>query len=447
LRQALEWFLTRHSFANLSLHGNVGWQAPQLVALAVLWVWSDQRTLTNAFTQARALAEQFWGTLAVTTYQGLTGALRSYAGQLLPQLESQLHRLMEQVAGPHWRIGKWLALAVDGSRVSTPRTRSNETAFATKNYGSGLKAKRRTKWKNKKRRSKKLGAPVKPQIWLTLIWHMGLKMPWCWKTGPSTSSERQHLEELLESRVFPENTLFCCDAGFVGYDFWKAILDQGHSFVIRVGGNVRLLRNLGTARHRDGLVHLWPGEAMRKRRPPVPLRLLEFQGPRGKVYLVTNILSERELPTKQARELYRMRWGVELQFRTLKQTFGRGKLRSRTAENALVELDWSLVGLWLVQLYAVRERIELDSPPEQTSVALALDIIQDAMRNWSVPIRSPRELRRRLAGAVKDGYRRNGSKQARYRPPAKDKPSATQPILLKATTAQKKAYHELRLVA
>jgi hypothetical protein len=62
-------------------------------------------------------------------------------------------------------------------------------------------------------------------MWLTLIWHMGLKMPWCWKAGPSTSSERNHLLELLPTANFPAQTLFCADAGFVGYEFWKAILD------------------------------------------------------------------------------------------------------------------------------------------------------------------------------------------------------------------------------
>ena len=447
LRQALVWFTRDANFTNLSLHGNVGWTAVQLVVLAVLWVWSDQRTLSGAFGQASRLAEEIFGGVAVTSYQGLTGALRSYSQRLLPKLWRQLHGLMEQSAGPHWRIGKWLGLAFDGSRVTTPRTTSNEQTFAAKHYGSGRKAQSRRKWKNKRRRSKQLCTPVKPQIWLTLIWHMGLKMPWCWKTGPSTASERHHVQDLLQTQVFPENTLFCGDAGFVGYDFWKAILDAGQSFLIRVGGNVRLLRNLGVARQRNGLVYLWPSEAMRKQQPPLVLRLLEFQGPRGKVYLVTNVLSERELSLKQARELYRLRWGVELQFRAFKQTFGRGKLRSRTAENAQVELDWSLVGLWLIQLYAVKQQIKIDSPPGQSSVATALDIIQDAMRNWSSALQVGDELRRRLGSATKDGYQRRSSKRARYRPRYKDEPSATKPVIVQASRTQKQAYQELKLAA
>jgi len=440
LRRALDWFSDGCNFTDLALHGNVGWKPIQLVALTVLWTWSDRAMLTGAFDEARQLATDMFGTVAVTSYQGLTGAMRAYTDQLLPLVWSRVQMLMEKVGGKHWRIGPWLPLAVDGSRVTTPRTVSNEQAFSAKNYGRGKKAQSRLKWKNKKRRSKRLSERVKPQIWLTLVWHMGLKLPWCWRTGPSTASERHHLMELLKMVVFPTKTLFCGDAGFVGYEFWKAILDEGHSFLIRVGANVRLFKNLGTARQHGGLVYLWPNEAARKKQPPIILRLLEFQGPRGKVYLVTNVLSEGELSLEQAGQLYRLRWGVELQFRAFKQTFRRSKLRSRTAENALVELQWSLVGLTLVQLFAVKEQIKVGSPPAQSSVALALSAIQGAMRHWSRTINDPKELVRRLRDATKDQYRRTRSKQARYRPHNKDKPTATKPILIAATPQQRRAY-------
>jgi hypothetical protein len=447
LRQALEWFTRNNSFADLRLHGNVGWTAPRLIALTVLWVWSDQTTLVGAFSQASQLGQAIFGTTAVTSYQGLIGALRSYGAQLLPQLWSLFHRQMERSAGPHWRIGKWLALAVDGSRVTTPRTVSNEQSFAIKNYGRGARTRSKTKWKNKKRRSKRLCEPVKPQIWLTLIWHMGLKMPWCWKTGPSTACERHHLQDMLETQVFPSDTLFCGDAGFVGYPLWTALLDRGRHFLIRVGSNVRLLRNLGHARQRNGLVYLWPDTARRQKQPPLQLRLIEFQGPRGKVYLVTSILSQRELSLNQAMQLYRLRWGVELQFRALKQTFGRRKLRSRTAQNALVELDWSLLGLWLIQLFAVKEQIKVHGPPSQSSVALALHAVRDAMRNWTSVMEAGNQFTDRLRIAIQDAYCRTRPKRARYRPSYKDKPCATKPRLIQASSVQRKAYQGLRAAA
>lgn len=447
LRRALEWFSSGCDFTGIALHGNVGWRPVEFVALAVLWTWSDQKTLTGAFNEAQQLAAEMFGTVAVTTYQGLMGAMRAYTDQLLPLIWSHLQRLMQDVGGKHWRIGLWLALAVDGSRVTTPRTVSNEKAFAASNYGHGRRAKSRTKWKNKKRRSKRLSEPVKPQIWLTLVWHMGLKLPWCWRTGPSTASERNHLMELLKMLVFPKNTLFCGDAGFVGYEFWKAILDEGHSFLVRVGANVRLLKNLGTARQHRGLVYLWPNEVARKKEPPIILRLFEFQGPRGKIYLVTNVLSEKDLPVKQAGQLYTLRWGVELQFRSFKQTFQRSKLRSRTSENALAELNWSLIGLSLIQLFAVKEQIKVGSPPAQSSVALALSVIQGAMRNWSRAAGDSKSLEAGLRTSTTDSYERSSSKRARYRPHKKDKPSATKPVVVAATPQQRREFHALATAA
>jgi len=198
-----------HYFAwQYQMEGSATGHCGGLMGVAVLWVWSGRTTLGRSFVHARRLSRAMFGCVAVTTYQGLTGALNTWSPKLLPAIQKRLHKLMEQVGGDeHGRVGLWVALAVDGSRVSTPRTVSNEKAFAAKNDGKGRKAQSRRKWKNKKQRSKKLSAPVKPQMWLTLIWHMGLKMPWARKTGASTSSERQHVLDILETETFPENTL------------------------------------------------------------------------------------------------------------------------------------------------------------------------------------------------------------------------------------------------
>src|SRR5713101_5991594 len=83
LRLALHWFGSGDSFSELVRHGNVSWSAMQLVTLAVLWSWSDRSTLSAAFVDARDLAMKMFGGVAVTTYQGMTGALRSYTAPLL----------------------------------------------------------------------------------------------------------------------------------------------------------------------------------------------------------------------------------------------------------------------------------------------------------------------------------------------------------------------------
>jgi len=73
--------------------------------------------------------------------------------------------------------------------------------------------------------------------------------------------------DLLKDGLFPENTLFCGDAGFVGYALWSSILDAGHHFLIHVGANVRLLTDLECVRGRDGIVCLWPDAAARRKQP------------------------------------------------------------------------------------------------------------------------------------------------------------------------------------
>lgn len=445
LRKSLEWAINDRMFADIRLHGNIRWTPRQLVILAVLWVWSDKRTLVRAFVHARRLALTMFGSVAVTTYQGLTGALKTWSGRLLPVTRKRLQTLMEEVGGKHWRVGLWVAQAVDGSRASTPRTKSNEQEFSARNYGTGKTARSRKKWKNPKRRSQKLSAPVKPQMWITLIWHMGLKMPWTWKTGPSTSSERHHLMDMLGSENFPENTLFCGDAGFVGYDLWNSIIESGHHFLVRAGGNVHLLTDLECVRHRDGIVCVWPDAAARRQRPPIVLRLIEIQNERGRMSLVTSVLSTRKLSNAKVAQLYSLRWGIELQFRSLKQTYGRGQLHSRTAACSYVEMDWSLVGLWMVQLFAVKEQIKVARPPASSSVSLSLSIIQTAMDRCHESVLNGRVLDRQLSEAVTDAYVRTGSKAARYRSSQKDQPSATGPVLVTATEKQHRAYRELKL--
>jgi hypothetical protein len=443
LRRAVDWILNDRMFADLRKHGNVSWNAKPLIILAVFLAWMNCDQLTRAFEKASELSSRLYGELAVRTFQGLVRALVTYSSQLLPMVWARLQSLMESVSPEHYRIGKWLTLAVDGSRFTTPRTKSNEHAFAARNFGKGKDARSRCNWKNKRKRTKKLGVPVKPQIWLTLIWHMGLKLPWCWQTGPSTSSERHQFLGLLDSGNFPKNTLFCADAGFVGYALWAKIIEQGQAFLVRVGGNVRLLKNLGHICRGEGIVCLWPTASARRGDQPIVLRLIEVKGERESMFLVTNVLSESALSTATLKRIYPLRWGVELQFHAMKQTFGRGKLRSRNAQHALIELDWSLVALTMVQLLAIKEQLKLNIPPDKTSVARALRAIRDAIDNWNESSGTSPCLTRELRAAIKDAYNRTKPKAARYHPDYKDKPSATRPKVQPATRLQRKAYQAL----
>ena len=459
LRAAVGWAVDSAIFGDLKFHGNTGWLVGDLVLLAVMWVWSDSPTLTGAFAEAHGWSTRVLQGAAVSTYQGFMGALATWTGHLMPILWSRLHSLMETHGGRHWRVGRWLPLAVDGSRISVPRTRANEQEFCAPNYGKSATAKQRRKkrlargaYVKKKRKAPRCGQertqPVKPQVWVTLLWHMGLHMPWSWKRGPSYAAEREHLREMITEQQFPKNTLFCADAGFIGYDLWTGIISGGHSFLIRVGANVTLLRKLGYVRERDGLVYCWPKQAAHKRQPPLVLRLLEFQLGKCHVHLVTNVIDESKLSDRQAIQLYKLRWGIELQFRSLKQTFGRHKLKSRRPDRVLAELDWSLLGLWIIQLFAMKEQVELGKPPDQCSVALAINVIRKTFQRWSEKVDKRENLRSGMQGATKDAYRRTKSKAARFRPDSKDKPAAGKPTIVLATQSHKQFLRKyLRSVA
>jgi len=438
LQAAVGWAIDGKIFAHLKVHGNTTWQFVDLVLLAIVWVWSGDARLTGAFTEAHRWSLQVLGRAAVGTFQGLLKSLVTWTARLVPLVGECLQGLMEKHGGRHWRVGLWLALAVDGSRTSVPRTQANERAFSAPNYGHGRTAKyrrKKTKGKRARRKGKESMQPVKPQIWLTLLWHMGMHMPWSWKSGPSYANERDHFRALLTEQKFPENTLFCADAGFTGYDLWRAMIDAGHSFLIRVGSNVRLLRRLGYVRESRGVVYFWPDRAARRRQPPLVLRLLAVQVGRCPMWVVTNVLEENRLSDAEAVRLYQLRWGIELQFRTVKQTFGRRKLRSRTPERAHVELDWSLLGLWLIQLFAIKEQIAIGEVPEHCSVGLAIQVVRTMLQQWSACAEASFAMQ--LRAATKDRYRRNRGKQARYRPAYKDRPRAGSPKVQTANRQHK----------
>ena len=426
------------------MHGNIDWTGARLVRLTLFWVWSSESSLVDAANDAIACVTRVFGNSAVSSYQALTNALHRYSSQLLPILRLRMQGLMKDCDHGDFRIGLWLALAVDGSRLKVPRTLKNQRQFCKpkQKTKAGKKSKTQKSGKQTKsstrKRTRKNPRAEGPLMWLTMIWHVGQRLPWCWKIGPAYSSERHHVMEMLQEQEFPKNTLFCADGGFVGYDFWRAIHDQDHHFLIRVGGNVRLLKSLGYVREREGIVYCWSRQATSKKQLPLVLRLLHFKDARnGDVYLVTNVLKEKSLTRRQAGEIYRRRWGIEIQFRSLKQTFGRTKLRSRTPERAMVELQWSLIGLWMIQLLAHKEQAQARDPDRQTSIATVLRIVRHMMhRDTAVPKRTEC-FTKQLAQAVTDNYQRKSKKESRDYPRQKEQKGIAKPNIVVATKTDK----------
>jgi hypothetical protein len=265
---------------------------------------------------------------------------------------------------------------------------------------------------------------------------MGTGLPWDFRIGPGTASERRHLEEMVPD--LPRQSLLVADAGFVGYDFFQKIEAAQQRFLVRVGANIRLLQALGYAEHEGPTtVYLWPDN--RSQKPPIVLRLMVLAQGKKKMYLVTNVLDEAALSKKTAALLYEMRWGIEVFYRSTKQTLQRRRVLSHTPAAAKCEFTWTMLGVWLLGLMSVSGILQRGGDPLSWSGARARHRVRQAMRRVATTQRCPQTLSAELAQATKECYVRLGSKKARDWPHKKKEEPPGSPEITLATRKQLRA--------
>jgi hypothetical protein len=438
LRRALDWLLRTSVLSSLTFRDDCTWTAPGLASAALMWAWCDEATLRERFETARKIVQRLFvlQQQPAGSYQAFTKLLRRWTSPLAAILQTALRQRMQTSLASRWLLHGFAVFGSDGSRIELPRTRSNEQAYAP----SPLRQKRkrsRPGGQSEQARAKKRNSA---QLWLTTLWHAATGLPWDWRLGPADSSERGHLLDMLAG--LPPETLIAADAGFVGYDFLSGILVSGKQFLVRVGSNVRLLRKLGTVREFEGLVYLWPDQAAQRNQPPLVLRVIVARGGKHPVYLLTSVLSARRLSDRQACDVYRLRWGIELFYRHLKQTYQRRKLRSAQAENARLELEWSLLGLWAMALYAQVELARKQVPANKISMAGTLRAFRRMLRDYLHPAQPTHSLCALVRRAIIDDYHR-ANKASRTDTRRKYEQPPGPPDIRPATQAQVKQAHRL----
>lgn len=397
------------------------WTPQRLIWTGLLMVWSEGQTLAARWEQASEAARALHPHWSLgTSYSGFTNAALRILPSVTGGLRCRFRRQMQEQAGADWRCRGWLAFAVDGTRLEAPHVAANEA-------GLGCAGREKTA----------------PQVFLTMLWHMGLGLPWAYRVGPGTDSERHHMREMIGE--LPERSLLVADAGFVGYELCRALLQAGQAFLLRVGSNVTLLTELGYHyEEHDGLVYLWPEKF--RNGPPLVLRLITLTAAdKRPVFLLTSVLDDDELSDEDARGLYEMRWGIEVCYRSYKQTLARRTLKSRTPETCLLEAELTLLGLWLLGLMSVGPLTQAGHTPQDWSVARSRDAVRRALRNAKPRTRTRPHLRRELAAAVKDPYRRTRPKTARNYPRKKTEKPPGPPHVKPATPIQIKRAQHLRL--
>ena len=434
LRKAVESLGAKADFRGVTFREDCSWKPMTLMAAGLLWALSDEETLVDRFVAARRITQNAFRVQhdLAGSYQAFTKMLTRWTAVLIAAWGIALRNQMEAEFDTY-RVAGYIVFGIDGSRVELARTKSNQQHYCPL---SALGKRRRD------RRSRLTKAGRKkannPQSWITTMWHVGTSLPWDWRSGRSDSSERAHLLQMIDS--LPTDALVTADAGFVGYEYWKALIDSKHPLVIRVGSNVKLLKKLGYAREREGLVYLWPDQVAKRQMPPLVLRLVVVQGDKHPVYLVTSVLAKGELSDAQVATIYRKRWGIEVFYRSFKQTFRRRKLLAHKAEHARLELDWSLVALWSACFHA---QSWLNVPAGRMSVVRVLRSFRHSMHEYrSLPI-PDEDLSTRLSLAIMDDNQR-ADKSSRDYPRKKQETPAGKPTIVRATRQQIQAAEQLK---
>jgi len=404
-----------------------------LACIAMLWAWSVEANLLERYAcAARLVTHLRRGEYQQSvSWQAFIKLLCRWTFSLISSIKQDFQQRMQRDFSQHFKLHGYVVFGVDGSRIELPLTSSNERGAAP------LKSQRKT---NRRDRRLKTGVSAAdklasvPQLWLTILYHVGLQLPWDWRSGAADSSERAQALSMLGT--LPPDSLIAADAGFVGYDFSRTILQSGCELLVRVGSNIRLLKKLGFVKESHNTVYLWPDKAASKHEPPLVFRLVVMQGKRHPIYLITSVLDKNKLSDEQVIDIYKARWEIEVYYRHFKQTYGRRKLRSHKVEHAFVEAEWSLIGLWAMGLYATQEFVKHHLPLARLSVAGVLKAFRQMARDYLHPANSRATLKTLIRHSLIDTYQRKRKSYRQYHRKKKYEQPAGPPVIIKANLKQ-----------
>jgi len=314
-----------------------------LVVLAMTWALGD--STPERFEMARGIVAlcRPKRRRAGTTAAGFQKALVRLPMRPLVALAAAVRRRIATQLGADLVVDGFIPLGGDGSRLECAR---NDELLARMG------------------RAGKSDSP--PALWVTALVHLSTGVPWSWRLGKGTASERDHLRQLIPT--LPAGALVIADAGFHGYDLARAILGAGGSFLIRMSSTVRLFvdQPVDGDRLDEVAVMYWPHEARQDQRPPLRLRLIRVRTRRRvkarrrpvDLWLLTDVGRDR-LSVAQAARFYRLRWENEGLFRTYKRTLQKVHLVGRTVRAVHREAYGSLLACQLLLAqgaWALRQR-------------------------------------------------------------------------------------------
>jgi hypothetical protein len=398
-----------------------------LVLMLLLMTWTKGDSQADRFECAKAYCQVCLQKRRNPgkTVQGFQKALARLPLVVLRTLAAGVRSVLSARLGDRWFVEGFVPIGCDGSRVECPRTTELEERMGQ--AGKDKSA---------------------PTLWVTALVHLRWGVPWAWRFGKGTASEREHLERMLG--VLPRLALLVADAGYFGFRLAEQLVANKVMFLLRMSSNVTLYtrEQVRLERYREGEVYYWPSRKDQKAGArPLHLRLIRIRAKqrRNDVWLLTNVMDKQRLSHALAGRMYRWRWQNEGCFRTYKHTLKKVKLVSRTVRLVHREAEGSWLALQLLLAQGVlaqqqRRAKQPATPSEQEQeVKCSPRKILIAIRQEIDSAPRPRrpKYEEQLRRAQGERRQRSSAKASRAWPRRKPHKAPKPPKLRKLSVAQK----------
>lgn len=400
------------------------WMVQPLVLMLLLMTWSKGDSQADRFECAKAYCQVCLHKRRNPgkSVQGFQKALARLPLVVLRTIAAGVRGVLSARLGERWFVEGFVPIGCDGSRVECPRTTELEQRMGQ--AGKDKSA---------------------PTLWVTALVHLRWGVPWAWRFGKGTASEREHLERML--CLLPRLALLVADAGYFGFRLSEQLVRNNVMFLLRMSSNVTLYtrEQVRLEHYREGEVYYWPSQKDRKADSrPLHLRLIRIRSKhRGNdVWLLTNVMDKSRLSHALAGRMYRWRWQNEGCFRTYKHTLKKVKLVSRSVRlvHREAEGSWLALQLLLAQGVLVQQQRQATATPseQEQEVKCSPRKILIAIREEidSAPRRRPK-YEEQLRRAKGERRQRTSAKASRVWPRRKPHKAPRPPKLRKLSVAQK----------
>ena len=191
------------------------WDVHPLLLVVLLLTWCAGDSLPEKFEVARG----FYVVCCPKrkrpgkSFAGFEKALAKLPMPVLRGLADALRSRLAVVFGQRLLCHGFIPLGCDGTRQECPRSKELEQRLGTSGKDASA-----------------------PMIWNTSIVHLTLGIPWCWRLGRGgKASERTHLIRMIP--LLPKLALIVTDAGYVGYDVVRRLIEANVLILMRMSSH------------------------------------------------------------------------------------------------------------------------------------------------------------------------------------------------------------------